>query len=408
MRDIRAQYFFTFGILGAVVPYVSMFFKSAGLTDPQVGQAFAIWSVAGILSPVLVAWAADTRMDPRRLVMACAAGGGAALLALSQATSVATVFAAWTAYCFVSTPLLPLMDGIYFAEERSRVAAGAKPRAYHRVRVWGTVGYILPTAILFVPLRGGLAVGWALASGAGFAAMTILLATRMVDPHADARSQSPAIRPRAQAPTIHAARVLLRPNVLVFCAVLFLGQMVSNTIAAFVPVDMKVRLGLKSEWVAVIQLVGVVAEVPLILLAGRMVQRFGIKGMMLIGMATAASRLGLIALVGTVEVHIATQLVHGLMVVTLGVVPQPFLNSQAEDHFRHSVQGLFVTVMGFGKVAGSLSSGEIARHGTATAFLYAGGLATAATLIAFFFFRSPNRPQPAAVEAADLPATEAA
>ena len=73
MRDLRVQYFLTYGVIGAVLPYVSVFFRQAGLSDAQIGYAWAVWSAAVVLSPVLVTLAADAHADPRGLLAAAAA-----------------------------------------------------------------------------------------------------------------------------------------------------------------------------------------------------------------------------------------------------------------------------------------------------------------------------------------------
>src|ERR1051325_5417566 len=58
MRDLRVQYFLTYCVIGAVLPYASLLFKQAGLSDLQIGNAWAIWRFAVLLSPVLVPAAA--------------------------------------------------------------------------------------------------------------------------------------------------------------------------------------------------------------------------------------------------------------------------------------------------------------------------------------------------------------
>ena len=41
MRDLRVQYFLTYCVIGAVLPYGSVFFRQAGLSAAQVERAFA-------------------------------------------------------------------------------------------------------------------------------------------------------------------------------------------------------------------------------------------------------------------------------------------------------------------------------------------------------------------------------
>src|SRR5687768_2842359 len=88
MRDVRLQYFLLYAMLGAVLPYASVFFRQAGLSAAEVGFAFAIWSGSAIVAPVLITYVADTLMDARRLIALTVAVSGASLLALGFVDSV--------------------------------------------------------------------------------------------------------------------------------------------------------------------------------------------------------------------------------------------------------------------------------------------------------------------------------
>jgi PPP family 3-phenylpropionic acid transporter len=452
MRDVRAQFFLTFAVLGTVLPYAPVFFREVGLSQTQVGLAFALWSGAQVLSPVLVAWAADSRVDPRRLVLLCLAGSGASLLALGLARGVWPVLAVWAAYCLSSIPLLPLLDGIYFSlrkrhEERTDAdderADGADERGggtdlrgvglppYHRVRVWGTIGFIVPSLLLYGLLHAGMPVAGALMSGAALAVLAAAQALLLDDPRSaaagdpadDDGAASPAgdaassaddcaarpARPGPGLPTAAAARALLAPNLLVFCAAVFLAQMASTAMAAFYPVYLTERVGIAVEWVGLIAQVGVVVEVFFVWGFGWLAGRLGVKGVLVAGLACVAARLLLLAGFATAPVAVGSQLFHGIHVLMMGVLPQTFLDRHAADDCRHSIQGVFVMLMGIGKMAGSLAAGPIAAHSLQAVFGYGAGLCAAAAVLAAVAFRETGhdarpitRPTPATSPDADL------
>ena len=178
MRDLRIQYTLTFAMLGTVLPYVSVFFRHAGLSAPQVGYAWAIWGAAIMLSPVLVTMLADAHVDPRRLLAVASLVSGTALLVLGLVRGVGPVLAVWTAYCLASMPVLPLLDGVHFSQQRRRRERGEPPVAYHRVRVWGTIGYIVPSLLLFPLLQAGLSMAGAVMTGAAFGVAAAIQAAR--------------------------------------------------------------------------------------------------------------------------------------------------------------------------------------------------------------------------------------
>ena len=166
MRGLRVQYFLTYCVIGAVLPFVSVFFREAGLTQAQVGYAWSIWSAAVVLSPVLVTLAADAHADPRRLLTLASLLTAASLLALGFVRGVGPILWVWAVYCLASLPILPLQDGVPFSEQCRRQERRQPQRPYHLVRVWGTIGFIVPSVLLFVLLQLGMSLRAAMWTGA--------------------------------------------------------------------------------------------------------------------------------------------------------------------------------------------------------------------------------------------------
>ena len=194
MRDLRVQYFLTYCVIGAVLPFVSLVFRQAGLSNAQIGYAWAVWSVAVVLSPLLVTLAADAKADPRRLLALASALTGAGLLALGFVRGVWPVLGVWAVYCLASLPVLPLQDGVHFSQQRRRKERGQPQQAYHLVRVWGTVGFIIPSVVLFVLFQMGVDLRAAPWTGAACAALAAFQALLLADPRpTDAETDAPEI-----------------------------------------------------------------------------------------------------------------------------------------------------------------------------------------------------------------------
>jgi hypothetical protein len=51
--------------------------------------------------------------------------------------------------------MLPLQDGFFFSYAEERRRAGETVGAYPTVRLWGTIGFMVPSAIVFFLLRDG-------------------------------------------------------------------------------------------------------------------------------------------------------------------------------------------------------------------------------------------------------------
>ena len=61
----------------------------------------------------------------------------------------------YSLHMFALWPAFPLQDGIHFAAQSLRRENGLAEVPYHTVRVWGTVGYIVPGAVLYFFLQPG-------------------------------------------------------------------------------------------------------------------------------------------------------------------------------------------------------------------------------------------------------------
>ena len=365
MRDVRVQYFLLYAVLGTVLPYASVFFRQAGLSAAEVGYAFAIWSAAAVLTPVLITYVADTRVDARRLIAASIAVSGLSLLALGFVNGVWLILGVWTVHCLTLLAAMPVLDGLCFSVRRLREARGQHAPPYHQIRVWGTLGFILPSVLLFAFLYRGMPVRGAMMSGAIFAAIAAAQALRIRDcaPPAEPTAETPngAADQQADAaptmPTAAAARLLLQPGLRVFCAAMFLMQMATAMHGGFFPVYLTEQAGVAAKWVGLIANVGVVAEIFFMLAAGWLTRVLGVKGFFLAGIFGVAARLGLLALFVNAPLAIATQLFHGLHVVTMFVLPQTLVDRYADDRCRHSMQGVFGMFTGTGRVVGSLIAG---------------------------------------------------
>jgi PPP family 3-phenylpropionic acid transporter len=379
---------------------VSVYFRDAGLSREQVGYAWGIWCAALTLSPALVTMLADARIDPRLLLAFVTAGASACLLALAKVHGVGPLLVVWTGYCLTSMPVLPLLDGIYFSQQRLRAARGEPVRSYPHVRVWGTIGYMVPSVLLFGLLQRGLALADVLEVGAAFGVVAALQAIRIDDPRSPEGVASDAHR---RLPTLAAARTMLKPPLLVFVAALLLLQIAGSSHSGFYPIYLTERVGLADKWIGQASNLAVFVEMFFVFGCTALVVRFGVKRLLLIAMAATALRLSLLAVTSNPWVAVGSQVVHGLLVVATGVIPPMVLNDAAEDRFRHSMQGLYVMIGGAGRAAANVAAGPIAAWSLSGLFGIAAGFSVLAGLLILVAFREPRHEEAACEKEAAAP-----
>jgi PPP family 3-phenylpropionic acid transporter len=399
MRAMRAQYFLTFAILGCALPYLPVLLRARGLGQTQVGYAFAIGSAAVLLAPVLVTLLADTHVDARTLMAAALVVAGAALIGLSLSHLLPLILLWYALHALAMTPVLPLQDGVLFS-----LGGGV---AYHRVRVWGTIGFIVPSLALFWMLRAGMRIEVTLVAGAA-CALAGALNARLLLPRGEPKQIAAGESPTNRLPTLAALRAIVsQRHVLVFCIATFLLGIAIAPYYAFYPIYLTETVGIDPQWIGLIANVGVVIEIFFMLGFGRLARTLGMKWLVVTGFVATAARFALLAAAPNVFTAVATQVFHGMMVLMFAVVPPVFLNDHAEPRFRHSMQGLYTMLMvGVARIVGNLLSGPIAERSITALFWFAAATCAFASVLLIVAFedrreraKNTGEAQPLAVDA---------
>ena len=378
MNAMRGHYMLGYAILGATGPYLPQFFRSArGLDDQAIGAVLAVSQLPVFFSPVLLTYFADRHVSPRLLALATCGLSMVALWALSAWESLGGVMLASAAYSFSVAALLPSMDGLCFAWSRRREGQGLKTPPYHHFRMLGTVGYVIPAIVLLFLLREGADLTWVIYTSLAFALLAALNTLGLPEAHGPDRVKS-----ASKHPSLDALRVMFSRRWIWLSASLALLQVGSSCYYAVFPVHLTQNLGVSPRWLGLISSLGVAVEVPLIFGLGWLTARFGLRRVVIFGAVASMLRLGVLALAPDATTAIATQLLHGTVVVGTLIAPVVFVNHLAGDGFRNSMQGvLAVAVTGPFKFLAPLINGWLAQHDARWAFAFGAALAGIAAAI---------------------------
>ena len=386
MRAIKLQYFLAYGMIGSLAPFLSLFLKDErGLQDAQIGLATGASSAAAVLMPLLMGSLADLRQDARRLLAGVFGVSAIALSALIFTRGFWPIVALLCLHSLAYVATGPLQDGLNFALQQRRAVSGQAAVPFHQIRVWGTVGFIVPSVLLFGFLARGAPLWASLVAAVGFCVLGVVNSLRL--PAASAPDVEVGAKKSGAMPILSALRVLRRPPVLVLCLSLMLANMAAASYYAFYPLYLSETIGVSRQWVGPIFNVGVVFEIGFMLLCGWGLKRLGFRGFMLLGLACLTARLALLSAFPNVVVAIGTQVVHGMIVVALHVAPALYLNRQAGDEYRTSMQGLLAVLTGASRVVGSIVAGRVAGENLLTVFGWAGALGFSAVILFALAFR---------------------
>ena len=399
MGAIKTQFFVSYAILGSLMPLLGVFLKDVkGLSAEQVGLASGLTSLAMLTSPVLITLLADTKLDSRRILAVAFAMSATVLAAMGAAQTPFATIVLFMLHGFAFVAMLPLMDGFFFsyAEEIGRgirlkegekvgSSGGVMAPTYPRVRVWGTIGFILPSLILWWAIRQGADSSVIVPCAIFFCVLSLLNSFRLP------KVEWPvAAKGAAKLPTREALSVLFSAQARVLCIGLFLAYLSTAAFYAFIAIFLSDVVGVKHELIGLVMAIGVFLEIFWTLYMPKLQSAIRLKGILVSGLALMGVRMIVLAKFPYLPVVIIAMVSHGLEVLALFIVPVMYLNRLAGDRFRNSMQGVFtMSVSATSRILGAFTAGWLVAHTSLeTMFVWAGVMGLVAAAVVLIFFRN--------------------
>lgn len=363
--SLSAFYFFYFAGLGGFMPYMGLFLKEhLGLAEKDIGQLLAVLMIARVIAPNFWGYLADR--TGRRLAVVRV--GAFMLMLFSLALLLPQGF--WglagvlLAYSFFQSAIQAQFEAVTIAH------LGAQRELYSRIRLWGSVGFILAVAALGA-LFDHVPVAWLPQCLMLLAACTFLTTLRV-----------PAIatRRRAEA-TVRLADILRRPAVMAFLCVHFLMQFSHAPYYSFFTLFLKEH-GYRSTVIGWMWSLGVVAEVVAFFYMHHWLPRLGEKRVMLLCLLAGVLRWSVTAVAVDVPALIwLVQLLHAATFAAFHAASISFIYAHFGDGHQGQGQGLYGMLWGVGVASGSLLAGAIWAQHAAWSFLGAALACAAAAAV---------------------------
>ncbi len=387
--------------MGSIAPYASVYLEGRGLGDAQIGLLMSLGGFSVLLMPATMSLLADLRLEHRVLLRSIFIGTATALGLMLASRSFWWLLPAFWLWAMAISPMMSMTDGLLFSIRGRRDASGQITPPYHHVRVFGTLGFIAPSFVLYV-LMAYYQASVSVALACGIAVSVIAMGNTFLLPRthgplgeslppAEVPDPHPPSREGKSLPTLLALRCLLQPDLALFCAAMWLTQAATAAYYTFYPLYLTRVIGVQDQWLGLISSVGVVFEIGYVLAFGWLLKKWGVRWLLILGIAGVGLRLVLLWAVPTLTVAVGTQLLHGLTVLAMFILPPLYLNHRAEPRFLNSMQGLYaMIVFGTGQIAGNIFSGQIAEvydGDTRMVFAWTAGFAGAAMLLLILFFR---------------------
>lgn len=361
LRRFGALAFCYFAAIGLFNPYAPLWFQSLGFSTLVIGSIASLQSWTRVIAPYAWSWGGDH--SGRRVELIRLAAMGALLSALGLlavpfigapgASELIASVALMTALLFIANSgVVPLYEAVV-AHALRTPDGGMDAGRYGRIRVWGSIGFILAVST-FGWLLEGMGIGIfpafvAVMNGLLLIAAFSLPATREEAVHDE---PAPPVLP-----------LLRRPEVAWFFASVFFTVLAHTSLYAFFSLYL-VSLGYGKGAVGALWAVSVAAEIAFFWTQGRWFHRFTPHGWLKIVAGVTALRFVATAAGGAfAPVLVVAQVSHAVTFAAHHAACIALLNRLFGGRLRGRGQALYTTLgYGLSGVLGGVGGGWLISH----------------------------------------------
>jgi MFS transporter, PPP family, 3-phenylpropionic acid transporter len=366
-------YFLLFGAVGAYFPYISVFFRSVGLSLGEIGVLAALAGITAVVAAPLWGAVVDRRRDVRWPLLVAGAWSGVSAVWLGLSHEPLAIALAVTVLAAGSAGLGPMLD------TRTIEIVGSNRERYGRARAWGSLaftGVALAVGALIgstgaVGLFLVLAPGYAITGLVGFA----LLGRPAAGPTERGR---PAQRRVTASFGSGLAGIIRDPSLLLFFVGSVLVWTSVSAVTTFLSIHL-VDLGAESAVVGLVWTPGALVEVPMMLAFPLIVRRVSADRLIVIGALAFAARTVGWALVSDPILYVLIAPLGGVAYGLFFVGTVTYVSRAVPATVQATAQGIFTgTAFSMGAIIGSVVGGELASALTISGMF---GVAAVATLV---------------------------
>lgn len=288
-------FFWCYGFVGAFPPYVSLYFSDKGMTALQIGILMSLMQVMRIFGPNIWGWTGDL-LQKKALV-----------LRFTTASALAAFVSLFFGHTFFQFALVMIGINLFTSAQGSLSEALMLSEMrgdltyYGRLRLWGSVGYIVLVAI------SGVLLDW---HGIGLMPWICLLVLAMVFAASLRLRESPQAPAHRDAPSIRA--LLQRREVIAFFTSTCLMIAAHTSLYVFFSLYLA-QHGYSKLMIGMMWAIGTVAEVGFFFYQAPIFHRIGPQRVMLLSLAVAVARFLMIGFgAESLLVLLVAQILHGV------------------------------------------------------------------------------------------------
>ncbi|NUO82069.1 nucleoside permease [candidate division KSB1 bacterium] len=359
--QLSVMMFLQFFVWGAWFVTLGTYLFKIGFTGGQVGNTYLMNNIAAIIAPFFVGMIADRFFASQKVMGVLHLLGGAVMFLAAGITDSTTLIPMLLLYNLCYMPTLALVNAVSFNQMDNPAAQ------FPKVRVWGTIGWIVAGLVITFGLSTMTAEVEASSTPMKMAAVaSILLGLYSFTlPNTPPRNVGKGVS-IGEVLGLKALRLLKERNFLIF---VLSSLLISIPLAFYYNFTNPFLNELGMTGVAAKQSMGQMSEVIFMVLMPLFFVRLGVKKMLLVGMLAWVVRYAFFANgnLGSLEWMLyAGILLHGICYDFFFVTGQIYVDKKASSDIRASAQGFIALITyGVGIGLGSWFSGQIVEAYTA-------------------------------------------
>jgi PPP family 3-phenylpropionic acid transporter len=338
---------FTFNlvVLGGyafVLPFLVLYYQSAGFTGAQIGLLTGITPIITMLGASSWTAFADGRRQHRLVMSLALLGGAATIFVFPFIRTFAPILLLAVIFYIFYAPVLSLADSA------SMNMLAEKKEMYGRVRLGGTLGFGLAAY-----LSGMLVQKYGLSLAFWGSSLLLILAFMI--------SQKLVYRPEIiRGSTWSGIGTLLRnPSWILFLMLACAGGLSMAGTNTYLFAFLK-ELGAKESTMGLAMTIGTISEIPVLYFGNHLVKRFKPFGLLMLAMTFTGLRLLAFAASSTPTLVLAVQLLNGLTFPAMWIAGVAYADEKAPAGLSATAQGMFAAmVFGFGSAVGGFAGGPL-------------------------------------------------
>ena len=335
-------YLFYFATLGVLVPYWGLYLQSVGYGPEDIGSLVALLMVSRIVAPIIWGWIADHHASRMAVVR------------LSSFLTLLIFAGVFFGHGFWWLALVMLLFSFFWhaslplVEVSTMNHLGSRPGAYGRVRLWGSIGFIL-SVLALGPVIDNYGPWWILPSL--FVLMCGIWLYSLSLPEGSPRVHVPHPDPLL--------KTMLRPEVFAFLLACFLMQVSHGPYYTFYSIYLESH-GYSKSLIGALWAFAVLCEIGVFLAMQRLLSRVALRTVLLASFFLAAVRWLLIGYFpDSLPVLVFAQVLHAATFGSFHAIAMQMVHQFFTGRHQHRGQAIYGSAsFGIGGAVGSFYSGH--------------------------------------------------